>query len=108
MIETTTDFVPGMKISKILGVVRGNTIRSRGVGGHIIAGLESIVGGEISAYVVALNEARTEAYAKMIKEAKKLGADAVINIRFVTSEVMPQAAEMLAYGTAVKLSSGEA
>ena len=71
-------------------------------------GLESIVGGEISAYVVALNEARAEAYGKMIKEAEKLGADAVINIRFVTSEVMPQAAEMLAYGTAVKLSSGEA
>ncbi|MDO8647436.1 MAG: YbjQ family protein [Candidatus Diapherotrites archaeon] len=104
MIETTTDFVPGMKIARILGVVRGNTIRSRGVGGHFIAGLQGAFGGEITAYVVALNEARTEAYNRMLEDAGKLGADAVINIRFVTSEVMPGAAELLAYGTAVKLS----
>ncbi|HZX34715.1 MAG TPA: YbjQ family protein [archaeon] len=103
MIETTTDFIPGKKVAKILGVVRGNTIRSRGMGGHIIAGIESAFGGQITAYMKALDEARDEAYSKMMEEAEKLNADAVINIRFATSQVMPQAAEILVYGTAVKL-----
>ena len=103
MVQTTTDFIPGEKITAILGVVRGNTIRSRGVGGHFIAGLQGVFGGEVSAYVTALNEARDEAIQRMVAEAEKLGADAIINVRFVTSEVMPHAAEILAYGTAVKL-----
>ncbi len=103
MIQTTTDFIPGKKIVQLLGVVKGNTIRSRGVGGHFVAGLEGVFGGEISAYVIALNEAREEAIKRMVAEAEKLGADAIINARFVTSEVMPYAAEILVYGTAVKL-----
>lgn len=103
MIQTTTDFIPNKKITQILGVVRGNTIRSRGVGGHFVAGIQGIFGGEISAYVTSLNEAREEAIQRMVQEAEKLNADAILNVRFVTSEVMPYAAEILAYGTAVKL-----
>jgi len=103
MIETTTDFIPGKKIKNIIGVVRGNTIRSRGVAGHFVAGIESAFGGQITAYIKAMDEAREEAYKNMMNEAEKLKADAVINIRFATSQVMPQAAEILVYGTAVKL-----
>ena len=103
MMQTTTDFIPGKKITQLLGVVRGNTIRSRGVGGHFVAGIQGVCGGEISAYVTALNEAREEAIQRMVAEAERLGADAVINVRFVTSEVMPYAAEILVYGTAVRL-----
>lgn len=103
MIETTTDFIPGKQVKEILGVVRGNTIRSRGVAGHFVAGIESAFGGKISAYITAMDEAREEAYKSMITEAEAKKADAVINIRFATSQVMPQAAEILVYGTAVKL-----
>ena len=103
MIETTTDFIPGKKITKILGVVKGSTIRSRGIGRHFIARIESAFGGQITAYMKALDEARDEAYKKMMQDAEKKGADAVINIRFATSQVMPQAAEILVYGTAVKV-----
>ena len=103
MIETTTDEIPGKKITKILGVVRGNTIRARGVGGDFVAGIEKIFGGQITAYITALNEAREEAYRKMLDEAEKLGADAVVGVRFVTAEVMTGSAEILVYGTAVKL-----
>ncbi|VVB98751.1 Putative heavy-metal-binding protein [uncultured archaeon] len=103
MIETTTEEIPRKKIVQILGVVRGNTIRARGVGGDIVAGFEKLFGGRITAYITSLNEAREEAYRKMISEAEKLGADAVVGVRFVTSEVMPYAAEILVYGTAVKI-----
>lgn len=100
MILTTTEEVPGKKISEILGVVRGNAIRSRGVGGHILASLERMVGGEITAYQKTLNEAREEALERMEKEAKKLRADAVVGLRFTTSDVMQTAAEVLVFGTA--------
>ena len=103
MIETTTENIPGKKIIKILGVVRGNTIRARGVGGDFVAGIEKIFGGQITAYITSLSEAREEAYQKMISEAQKLDADAVVGIRFVTSEVMVGCAEILVFGTAVKL-----
>ena len=103
MILTTTEEVPGKKISQILGIVKANTIRSRGVGGHILASLESVVGGEITAYQKTLNEAREEALERMKKEAKKLKADAVVGLRFTTSDVMTTAAEVLVFGTAVKL-----
>lgn len=103
MIETTSETIPGKEVKEILGVVRGNTIRSRGVGGHFVAGIESIFGGQIKAYMKALDEARDEAYSNMIQEAERKEADAIINIRFATSQVMPQAAEILVYGTAVKL-----
>ena len=82
---------------------RGNTIRARNIGRDIIAGLRTIVGGEISGYTVMMNEAREEAVKRMQEEAQKLGADAIISVRFTTSTVMQGAAELLAYGTAVKL-----
>ena len=103
MIVTNTLEIPNKKITEILGVVRGNTIRARHVGRDIMAGLKSIVGGEIKSYTDLITKSRDEAMNRMVADAEKLGADAVVNIRFETSEVMPQAAEVLAYGTAVKL-----
>ncbi len=103
IITTTADFVPGKNVVKILGVVRGNTIRSRNIGRDIGAGLKTIVGGEIKSYTEMTTQAREEAFNRMVNQAVKLGADAIINVRFSTSMVMQGAAEMLAYGTAVKL-----
>ena len=103
MIVVTTDFVPGRKISKELGLVRGNTIRARHIGRDIMAGLRNIVGGEITDYTKMMAESREQAIDRMIEEAESLGADAVINIRFATSMIMQSASEILAYGTAVKL-----
>jgi len=103
IITSTTAEVPGKKIAKILGVVKGNTIRARHVGRDILAGFKNIVGGEIKSYTEMTEQARDEAYNRMINQAVDLKADAIINIRFATSMVMAGAAEMLAYGTAVKL-----
>ena len=103
MIVVSTDFVPGKTIAQALGLVRGNTIRAKWFGKDIIAGLRQIVGGELKEYTEMLTEAREEALSRMIQEAEKLNADAVINVRFTTSQVMASAAEILAYGTAVKL-----
>lgn len=103
MITVTTDFVPGREISVALGIVRGSTVRARNVGRDIMAGLKNIVGGEVSEYTRLMADSREEAIERMLKDAQKLGADAVINVRFMTSNVMTGAAEMLAYGTAVKL-----
>ncbi len=103
IITTTTPEVPGRKIVKILGIVKGNTIRARHVGRDIMAGLKQIVGGEIKSYTTMLQQAREEAFNRMVNEAVALGADAIINVRFTTSDVMQGAAEILAYGTAVKL-----
>ncbi len=102
MIITTTDFVPGKEIKEILGLVRGNVIQAKHLGKDIIAGLRQLVGGEIKEYTEMLTEAREIALKRMIDKAKELKADAVINVRFVTSMVMAGAAEILAYGTAVK------
>ncbi len=104
IITTTTSEIPGRKITKILGVVKGNTIRARHIGRDIIAGFKNIVGGEINSYTQMTIQAREESFNRMINEAYEMGADAIINIRFATSMVMQGAAEMLAYGTAVKLS----
>lgn len=103
MIVTNTDFVPGKKVKEILGLVRGNTIQAKHIGKDIVAGFRNIVGGEIKEYTEMLSEAREIALKRMIEKAEKLGADAVINVRFMTSSVMGGAAEILAYGTAVKL-----
>ena len=103
MIITTTETLPNEKITEILGVVRGNTIRARHVGRDIMAGFKSLVGGEIKSYTEMITKSREEALQRMIDAAENLGADAVVNVRFVTAEVMPQAAEVLAYGTAVKI-----
>jgi len=101
MIVTTTDTVPGKKIMKTLGLVRGNTIRARHVGRDIMAGFRNIVGGEITDYTKMLAESREQALDRMQEEAEKLGANAIVGMRFITSFVMGGAAELLAYGTAV-------
>lgn len=102
LIITTTDTVPGRENEVILGLVRGNTIRARHLGSDIGAGLKSLVGGEIKGYVKAMTDAREEALMRMVKEAEELGADAVVGVRLTTSTIMAGAAEVLAYGTAIK------
>jgi uncharacterized protein YbjQ (UPF0145 family) len=103
MIVTTTETIPGKQIVSVLGLVKGNTIQTRHIGSDIVAGLKSLVGGEIKGYVKAFTTAREEAENRMIEEAKALNADAIVNVRFSTSQIMDGAAEILAYGTAVKL-----
>lgn len=98
-----TDFVPGYRITESLGLVRGSTIRAKHLGKDILAGLRSIVGGEVKEYTEMLVECRNAATNRMSDQAEQLGADAVINVRYTTSQVMAGAAELLAYGTAVKL-----
>jgi len=103
MIITNTDFVPEKEIYKILGLVRGNTIQAKHLGKDMMAGFRNIVGGEIKEYTEMLSEAREIALKRMEQKAEKLGANAIINVRFMTSSVMGAAAEILAYGTAVRL-----
>lgn len=103
MIFSTTETLPHAEIDATLGVVRGSTIRAKHIGKDILAGLRSIIGGEIKEYVEALNDAREEALLRMEKEAEALGADAVVGVRFTTSQVMAGAAELMVYGTAVRL-----
>lgn len=103
MIIVNTDFVPGHRISETLGLVRGSTIRAKHLGKDFLAAMRSLVGGEIKEYTEMLVESRNESVRRMEAQAEKLGADAVVNVRFVTSQVMAGAAELLAYGTAVKL-----
>ncbi len=102
IIVTTGNEVPGKKIVKVLGVVKGNTVRARNIGRDIGAGLKNIVGGEVKTYTEMTQNARDEAYNRMVNEAVDLNADAIIGVRFTTSMVMAGASEMLAYGTAVK------
>jgi uncharacterized protein YbjQ (UPF0145 family) len=102
MIITTTESIGGARV-EILGVVFGNTVRSKHLGKDVMSGLKSLVGGELQEYTEMLSEARTEATNRMINEAQKLGADAVVNVRFTTSQTTAGAAELLAYGTAVLL-----
>ncbi len=101
MIITTTEFIPDKKIVKVLGLVKGNTVRARHIGKDILAALKNIVGGEIREYTKLLAEAREQALDRMIKNAEELGANAIIGVRFGTSYVMQNAAEIMAYGTAV-------
>ncbi len=103
MIITTCESVPGYRILEITGLTRGSCIRAKHLGKDIGAGLKSLVGGELKGYSELLEESREEAIGRMIEQADKLGADAVIGMRFVSSQVMSGAAEFLAYGTAVKL-----
>jgi uncharacterized protein YbjQ (UPF0145 family) len=103
MLTTTQDEFADYEITESLGIVRGNTIRARHVGKDIMAGLRSIVGGEIHEYTKMLAESREQAIDRMLAEAKSKGADGIVCVRFTTSTVMQNAAELLAYGTAVKL-----
>ena len=103
MIVVNIDYIPGREIKEVIGLVRGNTIQAKHIGKDIKAGFRQLVGGEIKEYTQMLSEAREIALRRMIEKAEELGADAVINVRFMTSAVMSGAAEILAYGTAVKL-----
>ena len=101
MLLSTTDTICGKKVVKHLGLVRGNTIRARHIGRDIVAKLRNVVGGEISDYTKLMGESREQSIDRMVEDAKELGANAIIGIRFSTSEVMDCAAEILVYGTAV-------
>ncbi len=103
MIVVTIEQIEGKRITETLGLVRGSTIRARHVGRDIMASLRNIVGGEVKDYTVMLAQAREEALERMIEQAEKMGANAIVGTRFVTSMVMSGAAEMVAYGTAVKV-----
>lgn len=99
----TTEAIEGREIVEVLGLVTGNTIQTRHIGSDIGAGLKSIIGGEIKGYVKAMTMARQEATKRMMDDARTLGADAVVGMRYSTSQVIANGAEILAYGTAVKL-----
>ncbi|MEM8925224.1 MAG: YbjQ family protein [Actinomycetota bacterium] len=101
MILVTTDAIPGYTITQALGVAQGNTVRTKHIGRDIGAGLKSIVGGELTGYTEMMTEARSEAAARMTAEAQAMGANAIINVRYATADVMGAGAEILAYGTAV-------
>ena len=101
MIVTTSSQVEGSPIIKTIGMVKGNTIRARHVGRDIVASLRGLVGGEITEYTKMMAQAREEAIHRMIEDAEKQGANAIVDMRFATSMVMSGASEILAYGTAV-------
>jgi len=103
IIITTTDFIPGRDVTEVIGVVRGNTIQAKNIGKDIRAGFKQIVGGEIKEYTEMMSEAREIAFKRMMDKGEEMGADAIINVRFMTSSIMAAAAEILVYGTAVKL-----
>ena len=103
MILTTTNEVAGHRIAKTHGLARGNTLRARHVGRDIMAGLRGLVGGEITDYTKMMAEAREQALDRMVEEARALGANAVLGIRFGTSYIMANVAEILVYGTAVTI-----
>ena len=101
MIVVTSSFIEDKKVKKSLGIVRGNTIRARHIGRDITAFIKNITGGEIEEYTKLMGEAREQALDRMIQNAEELGANAIIDVRFSTSYVMAQAAEVLVFGTAV-------
>ena len=104
MIVTTTQDIPSREITEILGLARGNSVRARHAGRDIMAGLRNLVGGEISEYAKLQAETREMATRRMIEFADSMGADAVVSVRYTTSMIASGASEILAYGTAVKLS----
>ncbi|RID86107.1 YbjQ family protein [Peribacillus asahii] len=101
MIIVTTDFVPGKEITELKGFVRGNSVQSKHIGKDILAGLRTIVGGEIDEYTEMMTEARQKAIGRMVEDAKQKGANAIIAVRLETSAIMQNACEIIAYGTAV-------
>jgi len=104
---TTTPIIPGYKVKRILGIVHGMTARTRGVGGRFIASLQTIFGGEISAFTKELEKAKREALERMVEEARKMGANAVIGIDFETTEVFEAVVLISAHGTAVEVAPEE-
>ena len=103
MILTTLEGVPGKQIVEHYGLVQGSTVRAKHLGKDILAGFKNMIGGEMKAYTELLQESREEAMQRMIQQAQHLGANAIVNIRFATSSVAAGAAELYAYGTAVKV-----
>ena len=103
MIISTTSTIEGERITKVLGIARGNTVRARNVAKDIWAGLKNVVGGEISEYTRLQAQSREQAISRMIENAKLIDADAVVNVRITTSMIMQGCSEIMAYGTAVKL-----
>jgi uncharacterized protein YbjQ (UPF0145 family) len=102
---TNVERVPGYEIEQLLGLVQGSTIRAKHAGRDFMAGLKNIVGGELKGYTELLQESRRESTHRMLEQARELGANAVINVRYTTSSVAQGASEILAYGTAVRLRS---
>lgn len=100
---SNTETIPGRQITEFYGVVTGSTVRAKHIGKDILAGLKNIVGGELKSYTELLSEARQEALGRMIAEAQSMGANAVVNVRFSTSSISQGAAELFAYGTAVRV-----
>ena len=103
VIISNTENIPGRRIVEFYGVVTGNTVRAKHVGRDIMASLKNIVGGELKGYTELLNDSRTEATERMVEQAQSMGANAVVNIRFATSSIAQGAAELFAYGTAVRV-----
>jgi len=103
MIITSTAFVQGREITETIDIARGSTVRARNIGRDFFAGLKNIVGGEISEYTKLMSQSREQAINRMIADAERMGADAIVNVRFTTAMVMQGCSEILAYGTAVKL-----
>jgi len=103
MIITSTETIPGKEITQILGIARGSTVRARNFGSDFMAGLKNLVGGEVSEYTKLQARSREQAMKRMVDDAERLGADAIVNVRFTTSMIMQGMSEILAYGTAVKL-----
>ena len=103
MIISNTETIPGRRIVEFYGVVTGNTVRAKHVGRDIMAGLKNIVGGELKGYTELLQDSRKEATERMIEQAQSMGANAVVNVRYATSSISQGAAELFAYGTAVRV-----
>ena len=103
MYLTTTESIPGTRVVEVYGLVSGSSVRAKHVGRDIMASLKNLVGGELVGYTELLAESRQEALSRMIEEASNQGANAIVNIRFATSSVAQGAAELFAYGTAVKV-----
>jgi uncharacterized protein YbjQ (UPF0145 family) len=103
MYLTTTESVPGMKVAEFYGLVSGSTVRAKHIGRDIMAGFKNIIGGELVGYTELLAESRQEALSRMMAQATELGANAIVNIRFATSSVAQGAAELFAYGTALRV-----
>ena len=103
MLMVTTEAVAGREVAETLGLVRGSTVRAKHIGSDIVASLRNLVGGEVKEYAALLAGSREQAVDRMVEEARAMGADAIIGVRFETSTITDQASEVLAYGTAVRL-----
>jgi len=103
VILSNLEIIPGRRIREHLGVVQGSTVRAKHAGKDILAGLRNVVGGEMKAYTELMQEARTQATDRMVEQAKSIGANAILNVRYTTTSITMGAAEILAYGTAVVL-----